>query len=181
MSQNPGTATTCSAKKNMSPCERWEPFPNVRMSAAPLSLRRDERCTPWTVRVEGRRAHGRHKRTQTPRANRPSPQPRAPGPVTPAREGPCTGHTSWGGFLGSPGVMPITPRTNVHSDFTSFRNQILRFSPTTSFFAWKRWNRMEPIPNSFTLLVCTTKRREQITTLPNYNSTSGDLVFILFI
>lgn len=148
MSQNPGTATSFSKEKHAS---LWEmrAFSNVGMNASPLNLK-DERCNlnSQTGETTSGTSTSKHCRQicspQQPRALHPPP------PLS-GRD-PRTGHSNWEGFVGDPGVMPITPRTNVHSDFTSFRNKILHFfSKKNLLFAWKRWNRMKPTPNSFTL------------------------------
>lgn len=75
----------------------------------------------------------------------------------------------WEGFVGNPGVMPITPRNNVHGDFTSFRNQIFHFSQKNSFVCLEKMEQNETNPKLLYTLICTTKGREQITTLPSCN------------
>lgn len=149
----------------MPPCERWEPFPNVRMNAPPLN-REDKRCTTCIVRLEG---HWDHRHIQTPQANLLSSAAKSTWPPSlPGRDA-CTGHSNWEGLGGSPGVMPITPRSNAHGDFTSFRNQILHFSPTTPFVCLAKMEQNERNCKLLYILICTTKRREQVTTLPNCN------------
>lgn len=182
MSQNPGTATSFSKEKHAS---LWEmrAFSNVGMNASPLNLR-DERCNlnSQTGGTTSGTSTSKHCRQIC------SPQqPRAPHPPSPlSGRDPYTGHSNWEGFVGDLGVMPITPRTNVHSDFTSFRNQVLHFFSKKIFCLPGKdgtgWNQPQT-PLHFDMH----NQRKGTGNNPSQqiqqllSRTSGDLVFILFI
>lgn len=129
------------------------------------------------VRLEGHSHTGTSKhcrQTCSPQ------QPRALCPI-PARGDPYPGHSTWEGFGGSPGVMPSTPRTNVHGD--SFRNQILHFfSNNTLCLPGKdgiKWKKPQ-IPLHFDMHNQKKGTDNYPSQLQLLSPTSGDLVFILF-
>lgn len=134
----------------MPPCERWEPVLNVRMSASPLNLR-NKICTTWIFRLEGRWGHQSHKHTQSPWANLSSPTAKTtltPSPLPGRDPAQDTATVAvWAIQESCPSLPgPTFTGSLLHSEirFYIFLQQHL-------LFAWKIWNRMEPIPNSFTL------------------------------